>query len=196
MPITVTCAGCGKKFVVAEQYAGKNGKCKNCGAIVTVPQVSDGTSPPQARQAAPAPVPGTPPPARAINFADPQSIRQAPPLSSPIVMRKGKKQTDEPVDPSADPPDLAAIAPKGKSGANVPLPPGDLEPEIGSGLRNRTFFSANPVLSVVGGLVVLVALAYGVIPSFRGGVNSIFTSTAGYVSSLGNNILGKPRLIG
>jgi predicted Zn finger-like uncharacterized protein len=37
MPIEVTCDGCGSRFRVADAAAGKKGKCKKCGAIVTVP---------------------------------------------------------------------------------------------------------------------------------------------------------------
>jgi hypothetical protein len=35
--ISVECSGCGKRFSVAAQHAGKRGKCKVCGAIVAIP---------------------------------------------------------------------------------------------------------------------------------------------------------------
>ena len=36
MSITVTCA-CGKSFTVGDEFAGRTGKCKGCGAALTVP---------------------------------------------------------------------------------------------------------------------------------------------------------------
>ena len=35
--ISVDCPGCGKRFSVAAQHAGKRGKCKACGAMVSIP---------------------------------------------------------------------------------------------------------------------------------------------------------------
>ncbi len=35
--ISVECPGCGKRFSVAAQHAGKRGKCKGCGVVVTIP---------------------------------------------------------------------------------------------------------------------------------------------------------------
>jgi hypothetical protein len=40
MSIQVSCQ-CGKTFQVGDQFAGKRGKCKACGAVVTVPLVED-----------------------------------------------------------------------------------------------------------------------------------------------------------
>src|SRR5437763_724323 len=37
MPFTVTCASCKKQFQVADQYAGRAGKCTQCGAPMQVP---------------------------------------------------------------------------------------------------------------------------------------------------------------
>ena len=37
MPITVTCPGCHKKFVVSEKFAGKSGPCKYCKTIIHIP---------------------------------------------------------------------------------------------------------------------------------------------------------------
>lgn len=38
MPIEVQCGGCGKRYNVGDQFAGKKAKCKNCGAVMVVPQ--------------------------------------------------------------------------------------------------------------------------------------------------------------
>src|SRR5256885_352206 len=38
MPIQVECTGCGKRYSVADQFAGKRAKCKNCGATLVVPE--------------------------------------------------------------------------------------------------------------------------------------------------------------
>ena len=38
-----TCSNCGKRFAMADKYAGRKGKCKNCGATVTIPAASTST---------------------------------------------------------------------------------------------------------------------------------------------------------
>jgi DNA-directed RNA polymerase subunit RPC12/RpoP len=48
MPIRVVCLACGKKFSVADQHAGKRGKCPACSAKITVPtRDADEAEPPQ-----------------------------------------------------------------------------------------------------------------------------------------------------
>lgn len=47
MPVTVTCAACSKQFTVPDHYAGRSGKCTQCGTDMHVPQ----------NGAAPAPAP-------------------------------------------------------------------------------------------------------------------------------------------
>lgn len=37
MPIEVTCDGCGARFKAPDTAAGKKGKCKKCGAVITIP---------------------------------------------------------------------------------------------------------------------------------------------------------------
>jgi hypothetical protein len=37
MPIDVTCDACGARFKAPDAAAGKRGKCKKCGAVITVP---------------------------------------------------------------------------------------------------------------------------------------------------------------
>ena len=47
MKIPVTCASCGKRYEVDGAYAGKRGKCANCGARMTIPgEDHAATSPP------------------------------------------------------------------------------------------------------------------------------------------------------
>jgi len=40
MPIAIRCAGCGSEFKVADQFAGKRGKCPKCGSIIQIPAPS------------------------------------------------------------------------------------------------------------------------------------------------------------
>jgi hypothetical protein len=40
MAIAALCGKCSSRFSVPDQYAGKKGKCKKCGAVVTVPAAS------------------------------------------------------------------------------------------------------------------------------------------------------------
>jgi ubiquitin-protein ligase len=46
--ITFSCENCGKSFTVADGYAGRSARCKNCDATVTVPLVSTAPQPPLA----------------------------------------------------------------------------------------------------------------------------------------------------
>ncbi len=41
MPITVTCPDCSATFEVNDSFAGRSGKCKKCGAKVTVPGIGE-----------------------------------------------------------------------------------------------------------------------------------------------------------
>ncbi len=41
MPILVICSGCGAKFNVAEKFAGKQGPCPKCKAVIRVPSPDD-----------------------------------------------------------------------------------------------------------------------------------------------------------
>lgn len=38
MPITFACGSCGKSFTVDDKFAGKKGKCKQCGAVMQIPE--------------------------------------------------------------------------------------------------------------------------------------------------------------
>ena len=40
MSIRVTCDGCGTQMTVGDQFAGKKGKCKKCGAVMRVPELA------------------------------------------------------------------------------------------------------------------------------------------------------------
>jgi predicted Zn finger-like uncharacterized protein len=55
MPIDVTCKACGTKFRVDDKYAGKKGKCKSCGQVVTVASAvaSASSSAPRSKPKAP-----------------------------------------------------------------------------------------------------------------------------------------------
>jgi hypothetical protein len=41
MPISVVCPGCKARFAVSEKFAGKQGACPKCKAVITVPEVAD-----------------------------------------------------------------------------------------------------------------------------------------------------------
>jgi hypothetical protein len=74
--IEVECPSCHAKLQVAEQYAGRTGKCKACGAPVTVPAR-------QTEPATPAPPPPTPPPpAQPTAYPPYPPAYQTPPPSS------------------------------------------------------------------------------------------------------------------
>ena len=45
MPIDIVCSGCQQTLRVPHQFAGRQIKCSICGAIITVPAFSAGTSP-------------------------------------------------------------------------------------------------------------------------------------------------------
>lgn len=59
MPIVFACGSCGSRFEVADRFAGKTGRCKHCGARMTIP-----SPPPSALRLAPA-MPGAVRPASA-----------------------------------------------------------------------------------------------------------------------------------
>src|SRR5690606_25259010 len=41
MPIQVTCPGCLKRFSVGDQFAGKQGPCPKCKALITIPKLEE-----------------------------------------------------------------------------------------------------------------------------------------------------------
>jgi S1-C subfamily serine protease/phage FluMu protein Com len=55
MSIPVGCANCGSTLKVADQYAGKKGKCPKCGGVIQVPKIAQPIQPIEA----PAPKPAT-----------------------------------------------------------------------------------------------------------------------------------------
>src|SRR5262245_6594726 len=46
MPILVTCPGCKAQFNVGEKFAGKQGPCPKCKALITIPKISGASAPP------------------------------------------------------------------------------------------------------------------------------------------------------
>src|ERR1700744_320422 len=51
MSISFSCDSCGKSFTVDDKFAGKKGKCKQCGATMQIP---NGATPQPAPSSAPA----------------------------------------------------------------------------------------------------------------------------------------------
>ena len=90
MAIPVRCTGCGSAMKVADQYAGKKGKCPKCGGIVQVPKIARAMN---SRQPAAVNRPTakkptvTPAPNRTITRAPLSPVRPAP---------RGKKQSAPP----------------------------------------------------------------------------------------------------
>jgi hypothetical protein len=54
MPITFKCTGCGTSMTVPDQHAGKQGKCKKCGAMITAPAAKAAPAKAAPAKAAPA----------------------------------------------------------------------------------------------------------------------------------------------
>jgi len=46
MPITFSCSQCGRSFKADDKFAGKNVRCKQCGAQTTVPPLTSGSQRP------------------------------------------------------------------------------------------------------------------------------------------------------
>ncbi len=46
MSIRFSCATCGKQFSVADNWAGRRAKCKDCGSVISVPIPLGNTPPP------------------------------------------------------------------------------------------------------------------------------------------------------
>jgi hypothetical protein len=82
MSFLAQCA-CGKSFKVKDEYAGKRGKCPQCGDVVTIPRPSAPVVPASTRPAAPKPSAGsrptTPKPAARPSGPKPAAARPAPP---------------------------------------------------------------------------------------------------------------------
>ncbi len=81
MAILVRCTGCGSAMKVADQYAGKKGKCPKCGGIAQVPKIAQVIKPqrPAAKSPAPAPKPTPTPASLPANIRAPLSpVRPAP----------------------------------------------------------------------------------------------------------------------
>jgi hypothetical protein len=86
MPILVTCPGCKAQFNVSEKFAGKQGPCPKCKAVITIPKgnAAPAAAEPPAAPAAgkkagsPAAAPPPPPPARAAAGPPPEVKIHAP----------------------------------------------------------------------------------------------------------------------
>jgi hypothetical protein len=97
--ISVECSGCGKRFSVAVQHAGKRGKCKACGAMVAIPRPAQPAQEDDLYDFAP----GANVPASAPQPAlQPQAPAVAPPVlaySRPAPKRAGQAARFDPSDP-------------------------------------------------------------------------------------------------
>jgi hypothetical protein len=86
MPITFACENCGKSFTVDDKFAGKKGRCKQCGEVMPIPfatvtwaearPVDLEISP--SRRGTPAPAPARPPSADVFGFDEPPSPKPLP----------------------------------------------------------------------------------------------------------------------
>ena len=104
MSIVARCQ-CGKSFKVKDEYAGKKGKCPDCGQVVVIPKATRPTAPGAAAAASAKPKPAAPKrrPADTGGF-DLDDLSE--------LEHTGTVLPDEPVDaPAASPPTRAPAAP-------------------------------------------------------------------------------------
>ena len=71
MAITTTCSGCGKTLAVADEFAGRQARCPQCGQVYTVPAAKESASP------SPAQVQSTP-----LNLGDPFEVPKPAPAAT------------------------------------------------------------------------------------------------------------------
>lgn len=98
MPIEVTCDACGARFKAPDSAAGKKGKCKKCGAVISVP-VPEPVGVPEAEpddlydvaEPAPAPAKSYRPAATSLSdgIAAAPPYRPPPPISSSPTLAYG-----------------------------------------------------------------------------------------------------------
>lgn len=86
MPILVTCPGCKAQFNVSEKFAGKQGPCPKCKAVITIPKGNAAPTPPPvaaagaagAKSGPAAANPGSPPPPKVAAGPPPEVKIHAP----------------------------------------------------------------------------------------------------------------------
>lgn len=86
MPIPVTCPGCGTSMNAPDQYAGRRGKCRNCGSAVMIPAATstDLVIQAPANRAGVVETKASPlPTVREVRDATPLATRTAPPAPAP-----------------------------------------------------------------------------------------------------------------
>jgi hypothetical protein len=95
--ISVGCPGCGKRFSVAAQHAGKRGKCKACGAMVAIPTLAQPAQEDDLYDFAPGAnvPPSAPQPAPLLPAAEPPVLA----YSRPAPKRAGQAARFDPSDP-------------------------------------------------------------------------------------------------
>src|SRR3954469_9411384 len=79
MPIEFACQGCGTRYRVNDSLAGRSAKCRHCGEMMTVPQVSSSAGPKP-------PTPKSPESMSGIAFQD------APEPSAPVQSQQRSAQ--------------------------------------------------------------------------------------------------------
>lgn len=156
MPIATKCPGCGKSYVVKDEFAGKTAKCSQCGSRMQIPGPASSATPPSPMAAPPryppaAPVPPAPPtPRPSPAFAPP------PPPSYPDASY-GAPQAPYAGAPQAYPsaPPSYAAPQAGYPGAAPGYPgatPGYPPPPPGAGGPKALRIVAGVLIIVVGAL--------------------------------------------
>jgi S1-C subfamily serine protease/phage FluMu protein Com len=99
MSIPVGCASCGSTLKVADQYAGRKGKCPKCGGVIQVPKIAQPIEPP-----APAPKPAVAKSALDDLLAsDPAVLTASAPAAAPLAPLSPARPAARPKSPSIPP---------------------------------------------------------------------------------------------
>lgn len=152
MPIELTCPGCGKQLRLADEHAGKAGRCPACQATFQIPTPGQeqspsspfgGTAPTQPLASAPNPFAQGPPPAAGGNLFGEQNTSQSSPFGAP-----------------ASPPNPFA------STSNTPSPYGGVNPY--SSPTTPNMYAGSPpgegqaIASMILGIVSIVFSVFGI----------------------------------
>jgi hypothetical protein len=157
MSITFACESCGKSFTVDDKFAGKKGKCKQCGAVMAIPEATAAraASRPVEREIAPSrrPAAPAPPPTEDVYGFD----------DAPTTANRGLPAGIEEVEPGAAVP--SRFRPRSASPYD---PPRSQKKGSGKGIGVGT--------------VVLIAVGIVVGLGVLGGVGTVLMGMAGLSS--------------
>ena len=124
MPIDVTCDSCEKTIAVPEKFAGKRGKCKDCGGVIQIPSVPAPVTPEPIRPEPVVPRPTEPIPVQRPGVPKPEPAPA--PAPPPVQARR------QPMEPEPAPPPVQVAKPSVAPGATFrdPFKGGGQGPEM------------------------------------------------------------------